>query len=110
MWLARFDIIFTVAAVVIILGTVGIVQSELFSFDLVHDDADTFLVQGVIVPKRVGDHASRSFAPLDDEDEATLAAIDEGIRQANEGQLVSSDEVRKLIPKWISKFSTPQQP
>ena len=46
---------------------------------------------------------------LDEEDEATLMAIDEGIRQANEGQLIPIDEVRKLIPQWISKFSTPQQ-
>jgi predicted transcriptional regulator len=43
---------------------------------------------------------------LDEEDEATLAAIDEGIKAADEGHVVSEEEVRKLIPQWISKFST----
>jgi predicted transcriptional regulator len=42
-------------------------------------------------------------------DKETLAAIDRGIRAADEGRLVSSEEVRKLIPQWISKFSTPDQ-
>jgi predicted transcriptional regulator len=42
-------------------------------------------------------------------DKETLAAIDRGIRAADEGCLVSSEEVRKLIPQWISKFSTPDQ-
>ena len=37
----------------------------------------------------------------DDEDEATLAAIDEGIRDAKAGRTVVADEVRKLLPKWI---------
>jgi predicted transcriptional regulator len=42
---------------------------------------------------------------LDEEDEDTLAAIDQGIKAADEGRVVSEEEVRKLIPQWISKFS-----
>ena len=37
-------------------------------------------------------------------DTETLAAIDRGIQDADEGRTVSVDEVRKLIPQWISKF------
>jgi predicted transcriptional regulator len=42
-------------------------------------------------------------------DENTLAAINRGIRAADEGRVVSSEEVRKLIPRWISKFSGEDQ-
>ena len=42
-------------------------------------------------------------------DNNTVAAIDRGILAEDEGRLVSSEEVRKLIPQWISKFSTPDQ-
>ena len=42
-------------------------------------------------------------------DANTEAAIQRGIRAADQGQVVSSDEVRQLIPQWISKFSTRSQ-
>ncbi len=37
---------------------------------------------------------------------ATLAAIDRGIEDADEGRAVPIDEVRKTIPKWISEFES----
>jgi predicted transcriptional regulator len=51
--------------------------------------------------------SDREFAetPMDDEDEATLAAIAEGIRAADEGRLVPADEVRELVKRWNSEFS-----
>ena len=42
-------------------------------------------------------------------DAETLAAIDRGIKDADEGRTVSIDEVPKMIPQWISKFES-QQP
>jgi predicted transcriptional regulator len=41
-----------------------------------------------------------------DVDAATLAAIDRGIKDAAEGRMVPIDEVRKMIPKWISTFES----
>jgi predicted transcriptional regulator len=43
---------------------------------------------------------------LGEEDEETLAAIDEGIRDAKAGRIVPSEEVRKRLPKWITASST----
>ena len=43
-------------------------------------------------------------------DAETLAAIDRGIRDADEGRTVSIEEARKMIPKWISKFESRQKP
>jgi predicted transcriptional regulator len=42
----------------------------------------------------------------EEEDEATLAAIDQGIKDADEGRVVSLDEARQRIQKWLSKSST----
>jgi predicted transcriptional regulator len=39
-------------------------------------------------------------------DAEILAAIDRGIKDADEGRTVSLDEVRKMIPQWISKFES----
>jgi len=40
------------------------------------------------------------------EDEQTLAAIDEGLRDADSGRTVSAEEVRKRLPKWTTTSST----
>jgi len=46
-------------------------------------------------------------APIDeDEDQKTLAAIDEGFRDADAGRTVPIDEVRKLLPTWITVSSS----
>jgi predicted transcriptional regulator len=39
-------------------------------------------------------------------DAETLAAIDRGMKAADEGRTVSLEEGRKMIPKWISKFES----
>ena len=41
-----------------------------------------------------------------EEDEETLAAIDRGIKAADEGLTVPLEEVRKMIPEWIAKFES----
>jgi len=53
---------------------------------------------------------ARQFEPenaasvADEEDEKTLAAIDEGIEDAKLGRALAADEVRKLGPKWTTAF------
>ena len=39
-------------------------------------------------------------------DAGTLAAIDRGIKDADEGSTVSLEDARKMIPEWISKFES----
>ena len=39
-------------------------------------------------------------------DAETLAAIDRGIKDADEGRTVPIDQVRKMIPQWIFKFES----
>jgi len=41
-----------------------------------------------------------------EEDDATLAAIDRGVKDADAGRTVPLEEVRKMIPEWISKFES----
>ena len=43
---------------------------------------------------------------VDDEDQETLAAIDEGIHDADSGRTIPSEDVRKLMSQWISDSST----
>lgn len=45
---------------------------------------------------------------LDEEDEATLAAIDRGIKAADEGRVVPLKEVRQRTKKWLTKSSSPK--
>ncbi|MFZ0803544.1 MAG: hypothetical protein WBQ09_13335 [Terriglobales bacterium] len=42
----------------------------------------------------------------DEEGEETLAAIDEGIRDAEAGRLVPAEKARELLPKWTIASST----
>jgi predicted transcriptional regulator len=43
---------------------------------------------------------------VDDEDEETLAAIDEGIRDAEAGRTVPAEQVHLRLPKWTTDSST----
>jgi predicted transcriptional regulator len=47
---------------------------------------------------------------VDDEDEDTLASIDEGVRDAKAGRTVPAEEVRQRLPKWITDSSTRKKP
>ena len=44
----------------------------------------------------------RPIPSADDEDEETLAAIDEGIRDADAGRTIPIEKVRKLSHEWAS--------
>jgi predicted transcriptional regulator len=55
-------------------------------------------VEHMAEPKK---HYREDPAPiLDEEDEETLAAIDEGIRDADAGRTVPIEEVRKRMHGW----------
>ncbi len=41
-----------------------------------------------------------------DEDQGTLAEIDEGIRDAKTGRTVSLEQVRKFLPRWLAASSS----
>jgi len=39
-------------------------------------------------------------------DQETLDAVNRGIRAAEEGRFVTSEEARRLVDKWIAEFAT----
>ena len=45
-------------------------------------------------------------AILDEEDEETVAAIDRGIKAADEGRVVPLVDVRQRMQTWLSKSSS----
>ena len=46
------------------------------------------------------------MSDLRDEDTETLAAIDEGAKDAEAGRTVPAEDVRKHLPKWITTSFT----
>jgi hypothetical protein len=56
------------------------------------------------------DFGAESTAILDEEDEATLAAIDRGVKAADEGRVVPVDEVRRRMEHWATNSSSPNTP
>ena len=49
-----------------------------------------------------------STSILDEEDDATLAAIDRGIKAADEGRVVPLEDVRERMQQWATKSSSPK--
>jgi predicted transcriptional regulator len=43
-------------------------------------------------------------------DAKTRAAIDRGIKAAAEGRSIPLEQVREMIPQWISKFESQKKP
>ena len=43
---------------------------------------------------------------LEEEDKATLAAIDRSIKSADEGRVVPLEEVRERMRQWLTKSSS----
>lgn len=46
----------------------------------------------------------------DENDPELLAALDEGLADEKAGRVYSIDEVRAMIPQWISKSLSPKEP
>lgn len=56
---------------------------------------------------KVKEHDFEKLAPvIEEEDKVTLAAIDQGSRDAKAGRTVTLEKVRKLLPKWITASSS----
>jgi predicted transcriptional regulator len=53
----------------------------------------------------VREPAAPVIEEIEEEDEKTLAAMDEGIRDAKTGRIVPAEPVRKLVPKWTPASS-----
>ena len=53
-------------------------------------------------------NVNESAPILDTEDEATLAAIDRGIKSADEGRVVLLEEVRQRMSRWLTNSSSPK--
>lgn len=45
---------------------------------------------------------------LEEEDEATLAAIERAAQSVKAGRVVPAEEVRERMEQWLSKSSTPK--
>jgi predicted transcriptional regulator len=60
---------------------------------------------GVDVKK---EDVNESAPILDEEDEATLAAIDRGILSADQGRVVLLEEVRQRMHQRLTKSSSPK--
>ena len=45
---------------------------------------------------------------MEEEDEETLAAIDRGIKDADEGRLFTAEEARERLSRWNIRSSTPK--
>ena len=61
---------------------------------------------GVAMAEVKKENVNQSAPMLDEEDEATLAAIDRGIQSAD--QVVPLEEVRQRISRWLTKSSSPK--
>ena len=57
------------------------------------------------MPKSDKIEIGAEISELRDEDSETLAAIDEGARDAKAGRIVPAEEVRTRLPKWITTSS-----
>jgi predicted transcriptional regulator len=60
------------------------------------------------MPKPGKFNFEKPVAVVNDEDDATLAAIREGVRDARAGRTVRAEKFRKLLRLWIAGSSSPK--